>query len=112
MILFKPEHVAPILAGAKTQTRRLGRRRWREGSVHGCYTRPPFARGGAEPFCKVRILKVRRESLSRITTADAHAEGYQDTLAFMVAFYRINPKVDPHADLDVWVVTFELVEVG
>ena len=34
MILFRPQHVGPILDGRKTQTRRLGKRRWREGAIH------------------------------------------------------------------------------
>lgn len=50
MILFREEHVAPILNGEKTQARRLwAKPRVRVGSVHKAYTRPPFARNGAAP---------------------------------------------------------------
>lgn len=111
MILFKPEHVEPILSGRKTQTRRLGKKRWNAGSVHQCYTRPPFTRGGAEPFCRVRITEVRSEVLEDISEADARAEGYPDSEEFMEAFERINPSVyDPVSCsfLRVWVVTFEV----
>ncbi len=108
-MLFKPDHVEPILAGRKTQTRRLGARRWREGSIHACYTRPPFARGGAEPFCRVRIKDVRRERLSSISMDDAVAEGYGSIEDFYAAFRRINAAQGLELDPEVWVVAFEVV---
>lgn len=110
MILFKPEHVPLIISGAKTQTRRLGKCRWKVGSVHKCYTRPPFTRGGAEPFAAVRILAVRQEPLKSICTADALAEGYGGVGEFISAFYCINRRTAGLNPL-VWVVTFE-VEQG
>ena len=120
MLLFKPEHTDLILSGRKVQTRRLGKRRWKVGSVHGCYTRPPFAKGGAEPFCRVRILDVRQERLCGVSSRDAKAEGYEDGEAFVRAFWRINglePRdaskgpLDAQVGLDpsVWVVTFDVV---
>lgn len=113
MILFREEHVAPILTGTKTQTRRLGRRRWNIGAIHACYTRPPFAKGGAEPFCRVRILDVRGQLLTSISPADALAEGYPDVPAFLQSFWCINAaRLGPRSDdaLFVWVVTFSLWE--
>jgi hypothetical protein len=107
VILFKPEHVDIILCGKKTQTRRLGKRRWKVGALHACYTRPPFAKGGAEPFCRVRILSVRREILGYIDDNDVRAEGYGDFAGFLDAFFHINPKAS--GGLMVWVVEFELV---
>ncbi|HHW45053.1 MAG TPA: ASCH domain-containing protein [Desulfotomaculum sp.] len=71
MILFKPEHVEPILSGCKTQTRRLGKKRWKVGSVHQC--RLNYR---AEPFACVRVTAVRRERLDNITEEDARREGY------------------------------------
>lgn len=111
MILFRPEFVAPVLFGAKTQTRRLGKRSWNVGSVHACYTRPPFARGGAEPFCRVRITAVRRELLFSVSAEDALAEGYQDRQAFIDDFRRVNDchVTGPVFNPLVWVVQFETV---
>lgn len=113
MILFKPEHVAPIVAGRKIQTRRLGKRRWRVGSVHACYTRPPFAQGGAQPFARVRVLQVRQERLLDISPADALAEGYDSPCTFVEAFCRING-MDARAlpNPEVWVVEFTVVGAG
>ena len=106
MIIFRPEHVLLILGGNKTQTRRLGKKRWNVGAVHACYTRPPFAKGGAEPFCHVRILAVRRERLFDITEQDARDEGYPDCASFLSAFGRINHMIGTY--VSVWVVSFEV----
>ena len=110
MILFKPEHVEPILTGYKTQTRRLGKKRWNVGSVHACYTRPPFAKGGAEPFCRVLIKGVHTQILGSMTNWDARAEGYDNVGAFIDAWERINGKNCWAPRLSVWVVAFELVQ--
>jgi len=108
MILFREEHVAPILDGRKTQTRRLGRKRWNVGSVHACYTKLPFTRGGAMSFCDVRILDVRQEHLRSISHEDALAEGYTGVGTFLYAFYEIN-RLALDADPLVWVVEFGLL---
>ncbi|SHJ15255.1 ASCH domain-containing protein [Desulfofundulus thermosubterraneus] len=71
LILFKPEHVEPILPSHKTQTRRLGKKRWKAGSVHQC--RLNYR---AEPFAYVKVTAVRRERLGDITEEDARKEGY------------------------------------
>jgi hypothetical protein len=111
MLLFRPEHVAPILDGRKTQTRRLGKRRWNVGAIHKCYTKPPFARGGSKPFASVCILEVLQEPLRSISHDDAEAEGYTGIGTFLYAFYAINWMAS-NANPLVWVVTFENVEYG
>lgn len=102
MILFKPEHVTPILEGRKTQTRRVGKRRWNVGAEHQCRTKLFGA-----PFAIVRILDVREEHLGDISLSDARAEGYEGRAGFREVWKRINDVWDP--DLLVWVVEFELV---
>lgn len=107
MILFKPENVAPILAGEKTETRRLGKKRWNVGSTHLFYTRPPFVRvDPGDPFAKVLILDVHQEELGEIGDAGARREGYQNREVYLAAFDRINGKTS--RETLVWVVRFEL----
>lgn len=106
MILFRQEHVDPILLRQKTQTRRLGKPRWRVGSIRGCYVRSP--RAGGQPFARVRITGVRQEVLGHISHEDAIREGYECVADYLVAFERINGSIN--LDQVVNVVDFELVE--
>lgn len=104
MILFKPEHVAPILEGRKTQTRRMWKRcRVKVGGVHQCLTRLFGA-----PFAIVRILAVRQEGLEAISDEDVRREGYETRGAYLLTFARINRLAE--ADPLVWVVDFALVD--
>jgi hypothetical protein len=104
MISFKPEHVRPILEGRKTQTRRLGKKRWNVGAVHQCRTRL----FDGEPFASVRITSVRREPLGEISHADVVREGYKTIADFRGAWEAIYGRPFDR-DLEVWVVDFELV---
>ena len=106
MILFRLEHVEPILSGRKVQTRRLGRKRWNVGAVHQC--KRSYM---GEPFARVRILGVWQQPLSCITQREALREGYPDIKAYWAAFARINRcAVSEALHLTPWVVDFELVE--
>jgi len=102
VIVFKPEHVEPILDRRKTETRRLGKRRWREGAIHQCRTKL-----FGKPFARVRILEVRRKPLGALNDDDARAEGYESREAYREAWERIYGNWDSQ-EL-VWVVRFELV---
>ena len=115
MLLFKPRHVPMILEGKprwKTQTRRLGKRRWRVDAVHQCATRL-FDRSAV--FANVRILRVWSERLGAISHEDANAEGYDTAHDFLVAFHEINRTRRTAAarrkaeNSEVWVVDFEPV---
>jgi hypothetical protein len=106
MILFRKEHVAPILAGTKTQTRRLGRKRWNVGAIHQCQTR---MLDNASVFAHVRILEVHGDWLRNISHDDAVAEGYTGIGTYLYAFSEIN-KMATDANPAVWVVRFELAD--
>jgi hypothetical protein len=116
MILFKSEHKPMILSGRKTETRRRGKKRWNVGAVHACYTKPPFSRGGAEPFAHVRIISVTPTEMWKTTPEDAFREGYGDVHGFVSAYCRIN-HVDVDHDMDfsyalyepIWAIRFEVV---
>ena len=104
MILFKPEHMEPIINGRKTQTRRLGKKRWNVGAVHQCRT-SRFT----DPFARVRILTVRRERLGDMRGEDIYREGYGDEPGdYKRAWEKIyrQPWDD---DLEVWVVDFRMM---
>jgi hypothetical protein len=105
MILFRPEHVAPILEGRKTQTRRFGKRRWNIGAIHQCRTRMLDAES---TFARVRILDVTQQCLGSMTTEDARAEGYDNVGAFIDEWESINGANCWAPRLTVWVVTFEV----
>jgi hypothetical protein len=105
MILFKSEHIAPILDGRKTQTRRLGKRRWNIGAVHQCRTRMLDA---SSTFARVEIVELHCGPLRDISHDDAVAEGYTGIGTYLTAFYAIN-KMATDANPLVWVVTFALV---
>lgn len=104
MILFKPEHVDAILEGTKTQTRRLGAKRWNRGSEHQLRTRMLDA---SSTFAIARIDYVDNERLMAISEEDSIAEGYSSAPDFLAAFARINPSVV--GDCNVWVVHFTVV---
>lgn len=110
MITFSKLFVDSILSGQKTQTRRLGKKRWREGSIHlATWSRfNPEAR-----FAHLWIIDVREQRLGDITEEEAHMEGFDSREAFLQVFHNLNRHKLPSLgweDETVWVVTFEVVE--
>ena len=100
MILFKPEHVEPVLSGTKTQTRRRWkRRRMLPGSTHQARTRL-----FGEPFALLNVIRVWQEPIGDVSDEDARAEGYPGRKGFLAAFTRINGDVP--LDEVVWCVEF------
>lgn len=104
MILFKQEHVVSVREGYKTQTRRLGEKRWNVGAVHQCWTML-----FGDPFATVRIDAVRQERLGDISREDFEREGYARGEDYKEAWERIYG-VTWDDELLVWVVDFTLVK--
>lgn len=106
MILFKREHVQPILEGRKTQTRRTGRLRWKIGTIRQAKT--GFRKD--DEFAKLRIEAIRQERLGDISEADARAEGYSSIEDYIEAFRRIYGFWD--GDTVVWAIDFSREKGG
>jgi hypothetical protein len=118
MLLFKPQHVEPILNGTKWQTRRIwGRPRAKEGSIHLAKTKML----SKEYFAKIFINRVFRQKLRDMTEEDALAEGYPSREAYYDAFCRINKLTgtktgygllcpENFLDMEVWVVHFKVIK--
>lgn len=104
MILFKPEHVTPILSGRKTQTRRTGRLRWKVGAIRQAKT--GYSR--ESEFAKIRVTAIRQEPLGAISHEDAIREGYESIEKYKEVFRRIYGYWND--ELEVWVIDFERVE--
>src|SRR5579885_2397708 len=131
---FKPELLAKVLSGEKTQTRRIARDNdytWMCGMVkrYGrrevpsyseiCHAnnRPRFVRGKDYAACpgrgkpqqgRIRILTLWREMASEISEDDARAEGFASRDEFLAKWDEINGK--GKRDAYVWVIEFELVK--
>jgi len=86
MILFREEHVQPILAGTKTHTRHIGKRRWRVGATHQFRTR---MLDKSSTFAEREILSVVPSALRGMTDKQARQEGYPSVGAYYNAFARI-----------------------
>jgi hypothetical protein len=114
VLLFKPEHVDPILAREKTQTRRRWSRcRVKVGAIHQCNLN--FSKG-SRPFARIRILSIRQEPLIEISDEDCRREGYADRIAYLEAFIHVNhlenEDIPCFLHEPLWVVDFELVKEG
>ena len=89
MLLFKPEHVAPILAGTKTQTRRIWSS-WR-ANVHSTQLAKTKMLS-KEHFAQLYICDRWEERLGDITEQNARAEGYDSKAEYLKKFAEINAK--------------------
>lgn len=112
MLLFKPEHVEPILKGKKTETRRIwASARVKVGSIQKAKTKML----SKDFFARLKILSVHREVFQSITEEEAQAEGGYTRADYIRKFFEINPKTFKLTDggripFNVWVVKFELVD--
>lgn len=120
------QHTLPqVLSGEKTQTRRLvspqheavvdpdgeivtvkanGRAKWVVGRTYAVQpgrTLPQVAR--------IRVTHIKQELVTAISAEDALAEGYPTPAEFLQSWQKIHGT--KHDKSQVWVVSFELVEV-
>ncbi|NYT09115.1 MAG: hypothetical protein GKC09_04130 [Methanosarcinales archaeon] len=112
MILFKPEHIGPILAGRKTETRRIWSR-WRANvrSKHLAKTQLL----SKEYFARLYIVDRWEERLGDISEEAAHAEGYSSREEYLAKFAEINAKrikklSIPIEDIKVKVIKFVVLD--
>jgi len=104
---FKREMADLVLAGDKTQTRRLKPPRYKVGSIQPvqCGYRDK-ARG------HIKILDIREQRLGDITYADARAEGFNSVSACRIYIIKISPGVAWTMRTVLTVYEFELMEDG
>ncbi len=113
-----------VVTGRKTATRRIigadeqavrgrynrivavkhgGRVKWRVGAT---YAVQPGR--GRKQIARIRLTRITRQKLPRISTREARAEGFADRAHFLRTWRQIH---GPHnMDRRVWVLEFELVE--
>jgi hypothetical protein len=107
VLLFKHEHVDPILNGTKIVTRRIWAKgkRAKIGGVHKAKTRL-YSR---EFFARLKITMIYQEALGLMDDADAKLEGYPNLEAFKIAWRNIN-HIRFNPELVVYVIYFEVVK--
>ena len=89
MILFKPEHVQPILDGRKTETRRnWTTRRAKPGSIHKAKTEML----SKEFFTKIYIQEVFQQRLGDMSLEECKAELCDSLEEYLDLFWKINKK--------------------
>jgi len=104
MMLFTGHSKSLILAGKKTQTRRVwDRPRVRIGGVYQCRTEL-----FGKPFAHIKVLAVDQVRLGDITEEDARAEGAESVEDFIEAWLNIHRVWNPN--WMVWRVKFEVVK--
>jgi len=99
-MIFQRGHVALILEGKKTATRRLCGR-WRVGS-----SQPVATEFFQKPLAWVKILRKYRQPLGAMTEEDARKEGGYTLEEFRRVWEDLNGAWDPQ--LEVWVYEFAL----
>lgn len=123
MLLFKRFLIDAILAGEKTETRRLwDRPRVVVGSIHDIQPDLRSSFKKIPPACRIKILSVYPERLSQISTDAVKREGFPDgdVQKFISGFKDINAQkmkakglvpegVSWNAwDPELWVVKFKV----
>src|SRR5262245_15135220 len=90
-----------VLAGKKTQTRRLNRPRMTIGKS---YAVQPGR--NKKSVARIIVTGIHQQRLGDITPAAARAEGHGSREEFFESWKKIHGSLDPHED--VWVIQFRL----
>ena len=117
-MIFGPEMVEKVLAGEKTETRRLVK--YKDGrevpcryAVGGDYALQPGRTEPGVPGVRLRVLSVSREHLGQMEHGKALREGFTGTGEFFRYWGGLHgrgPSARVVPDLvEVWVIRFELV---
>lgn len=112
-MIFRPELAEKVLAGDKTQTRRLKSDNprspwWRERCAYVVGREYAIQPGrGKVAIGRLLITEVREALLGDISYGDARAEGFESPSHFMRYFRELNGDLDYDAPL--WALTFSLV---
>lgn len=109
-MIFRPELSEKILAGEKVETRRAVKEgevecRYKAGRTYA--VQPGRTKRGVG---RILIKEVRRERLGDIHHPGALREGFHDVRDFLDYWRRLHGGVD--SEQEVWVIRFELEEVG
>ncbi len=96
-----------ILAGTKTQTRRLAKGAAPPWRVGRSYAVQPGR--GKHAVGRILVTAVRREPLGRLSAGDVQAEGYASRAEFEATWSEMHGAYDPEQLVDV--VTFEVDSV-
>ena len=111
MLLFKEEHVEPILSGRKIETRRMwGSWRANVRSVHLAKTKML----SREHFAKLYIFDRWEERLGDISEESVRNEGYNSKEEYLKKFAEINAKKIkklpyPFEEIPVKVLKFKVI---
>ena len=105
-MLFKPEFVAPILAGRQTQTRRFWPDEHPMVRVGGTYWAQTRLFKPSSRFARIKVVALDWVPLDPVSPEDAWAEGYDSVAACQEVFQRINGRTWWPSNEMVWRVKF------
>ncbi|MEM1540785.1 MAG: ASCH domain-containing protein [Candidatus Bathyarchaeia archaeon] len=103
MALFKRYNIEKILAGVKTQTRRIHKHTWQVGKVY-LLRDSWFSKGVAY----IIVTRKFRQKLGDITLEDVKKEGYNSLEEFKAEWIKLHGEWNP--DQVVWVYEFKLAD--
>ncbi|MDI6851969.1 MAG: hypothetical protein QMD82_08585 [bacterium] len=85
MAIFKRKHIAKIIAGVKTQTRRIHKHEWEIGRVYGI--RDAWH---SKPQAHIKITRKFKQRLGDISPEDIKKEGFNSLEEFRRAWEEVN----------------------